>query len=215
MSKLLGHSIASSNRPEYEQSMLWSVALVAFWGSLRLSELLCEERFCFNEKYSLMTSDLFINKESIGIWLCSEKIASEYGNVVEIWSFDSRPDLDPVCALSSFLERRSNIPSEETLPVFIWQDGSNLSKSQFNKILKELLSIFPEFANSSRDFWAGHSFRSGLPTLLQGLGFHEEEIKGWGRWKSMAYQAYLKDFSARRKTKEKLTHTFLDIFKSI
>ena len=92
MLKLLGHSIAASNKPEYEQSMLWTVALVAFWGTMRLSELLCENRFDFNEKCSLMISDLFLNKESIGIWLRSEKIASVYGNVIVIWNLPSRPD---------------------------------------------------------------------------------------------------------------------------
>ena len=189
--------------------------LVAFWGSFRISELLPEERYSFNEKDALMVSDLFLNKDSIGLWLRSEKVSSDYGNVIEIWKLDSRPDLDPVIALSAFLERRSNIPGGETLPVFIWQDGSNLTKGQFNAVLKDLLSMFPEFSTSTRDFWAGHSFRSGLPTLLQSLVFQEDEIKRWGRWKSMAYQAYLKDFSARRKTKEKLTQTFDEILKYI
>ena len=34
--KLLGHSIATSGRSDYEQSLLWLVCLVAFWGSFRI-----------------------------------------------------------------------------------------------------------------------------------------------------------------------------------
>ena len=33
---LIGHSIAASVKSEYEQSLLWSVSLCAFWGSFRM-----------------------------------------------------------------------------------------------------------------------------------------------------------------------------------
>ena len=33
--QLLGHAIASSGKTEFEQSLLWSVSLCAFWGSFR------------------------------------------------------------------------------------------------------------------------------------------------------------------------------------
>ena len=43
----------------------------------------------------------------------------------------------------------------------------------------------------------GHSFRSGLPTLLQSLGFSEDDIKAWGRWASAAFQLYARDVAKR------------------
>ena len=45
--------------------------------------------------------------------------------------------------------------------------------------------------------WTGHSFRSGLPTLLQSLGFSEEDIKAWGRWASSVFQLYARDITRR------------------
>ena len=45
--------------------------------------------------------------------------------------------------------------------------------------------------------WTGHSFRAGLPTLLQSLGFSEEQIKAWGRWSSSVFQTYAKDIDKR------------------
>ena len=33
--QLLGHAIASSGKSDFEQSLLWSVSLCAFWGSFR------------------------------------------------------------------------------------------------------------------------------------------------------------------------------------
>ena len=119
-------------------------------------------------------------------------------------------------ALENFLVRRSELGFDtENLPLFIHSDGSNLSKKEFNATLKELLSVFPELATSSIDYWAGHSFRAGLSTLLQGLGFSEAEIKSWGRWRSSAYLLYLKDMQARRNTKAKLTKTFADILRNL
>ena len=163
-----------------------------------------------------MPSDLQFEAESVGIWLRAEKVPSEFGNVVELWQLGEAPDLDPVVALRSYMKRRSDLfGSNNTLPVFIHEDGSNLSKSEFNKNLKTLLSQYPGLVDSSVDFWAGHSFRSGLSTLLQTLGFSEEEIKSWGRWRSSAYLRYLKDISARRKTKAKLVDTFHQILSNI
>ena len=102
-----------------------------------------------------------------------------------------------------------------SLPLFVHQDGSNLTKYEFNQTLKELLNMFPSLSTSSLDFWAGHSFMAGLSTILQKLGFTAEQIKAWGRWKSSAYLVYLKDMSARRATRAKLTTTFSEILASL
>jgi len=45
--------------------------------------------------------------------------------------------------------------------------------------------------------WTGHSFRAGLPTLLQSLGFSDAQIKAWGRWASSVFQTYAKDMDRR------------------
>ena len=213
--QMLGHAIAISVKSEFEKSLLWSVCLCAFWGSFRLSELLCTLRTQFNPNDSLMLSDLHIQDHSIGLWLRSEKVSNSLGNVVELWQLPDREDLDPVITLKSYLDRRSTVENSAHLPVFIHEDGSNLTLNEFNHELKELMNCYPEFAFSSRDFWAGHSFRSGLSTLLQSLGYNEDEIKVWGRWHSEAYMAYTKDMRARQKTYEKLTKTYGLILKKL
>ena len=181
----------------------------------RIGELLCEFRHGFNVKDSLMLSDIKLEVDSVSIWLRSEKVASDLGNVVEIWSLPEREDLDPVVALKSFLQRRSSLSSNIDAPVFTLEDGSNLTKTKFNEELKKLLGEFPELTESPLDSWTGHSFRSGLPTILQSLGFSEDEIKSWGRWKSAAYLSYLKDMTLRKKTRARLTTTFSQILKEL
>ena len=129
--------------------------------------------------------------------------------MVEIWSLPSHSELDPVVALKCFMDRRSSVCGDSnTVPVFIHEDGSNLTRIQFNEDLKSLLQQFPELTSSPLDSWTGHSFRAGLPTILQTLGFHEEDIKMFGRWKSAAYLKYLKDMTLRKQTHSKITSTF-------
>ena len=33
-----------------------------------------------------------------------------------------------------------------------------------------------------KDSLSGHSFRSGLATLMEAAGVSQEDIKAWGRW---------------------------------
>ena len=83
-----------------------------------------------------------------------------------------------------------------------------MSSNEFNSNLKSLLAMFAPLAQSHRDSWSGHSFRSGLSSMLEKLGFSEQQIKDWGRWKSDAYRRYLKDLSARRQVHARVTETF-------
>ena len=82
-----------------------------------------------------------------------------------------------------------------------------MSKIEFNEDLTKLLSIYPDL-DTNRDKWSGHSFRAGLSTILSVLGFSEDQIKSWGRWRSDAYLRYVKDERQRRETRAKLVTTF-------
>ena len=207
---LLQHSIATDTRwSQYGKSLRWSVILLGFWGSFRMGELISKEKFRFHESTSLLPTDIQFKEDCVSIWIRSPKVWSEGGDVVEVWSVQENPNLDPVAALSCFMKFRSGTFGEaEKKPVFIHEDGSLYSNTELNQDLKSLLSKFPSLTNSSREHWSGHSFRAGLATLLTSLGFSEEKIKSWGRWRSMAYMAYAQDMTMRRKTRMELSSLF-------
>ena len=203
-----GIAIHSSWSP-FEKSLRWSVMLLAWWGSFRMSELLCQERHKFDPASSLLPSDLQLKAECLAVWIRSPKVYSEGGDVVEVWRVEENPNLDPVTALSCFFEHRlSTLGAAGDRPVFSHEDGSLYTKSELNSDLKFLLSQYPELSSSGRESWSGHSFRSGLSTLLTSLGFTQDQIKAWGRWRSSAYLVYCQDQSMRRKTRASLTTTF-------
>ena len=103
---LLGHSISSKDSlSEYEKALLWSVCTNAWWGSLRLGEILPEFSSMFNTDSTLLGSDLkFSTDGSISFWLRNPKVwTSDTGSVVEVWPVPEKPEVDPVAALSRFM----------------------------------------------------------------------------------------------------------------
>ena len=181
---------------------------LAFWGGFRLGKLLLERRYEFDLMSCLLPSDIQFRGECVTLWLRNPKIGSRFGDLVELWKMEECKGIDGVSTLWHFLRRRKELFGEEdTLPVFVHEDGSNLTKEQMNKDLKKMLAIYPELAESRRDSWSGHSFRSGLSTMLQRLGFPKETIQAWGRWKLSAYLFYLKDRDARMEVRSNITDT--------
>ena len=98
--------------------------------------------------------------------------------------------------------------SDKSNPLFIHEDGRLLTSADMNRTLKRLMVYYPVLAQSKRDTWSGHSFRSGFSSMLEKLSFKEDDIKNWGRWQSSAYKCYLKDLTARRDVHYRVINTF-------
>ena len=214
---LLRSSIAAHpSWTPYEKSLRWSTMMLAYWGSFRMGELLSQEKQKFNPSTSLLPSDLQFKEDCLAVWIRSPKIWTQGGDIVEVWRVLENEDMDPVLAVSRFLQFRNETFGDlNDKPVFIHQDGSLYTKSELNKDLKDLLAQFPALSGSGRESWSGHSFRAGLATLLTSLGFSEEQVKKWGRWHSAAYMLYAQDLTMRRKTRAELTSVFGKMLSSL
>jgi len=90
-----------------------------------------------------------------------------------------------VSALLAWLVQRGN---NQTGPLFFFQSGAPLTRSSFVTRLKEALSE----VGIDPTKYAGHSFRSGTATAAAKIGLSDSAIKQLGRWKSAAYQRYIK-----------------------
>ena len=187
--RLLGHALTTSNLSDYMKSAIWAVALLAFWGALRIGEILCPLAGAFDEQSSLLMSDVSISQKVTKLWIRSPKKCSPTGDIIEIFPV---PDvtLDPIKAVVYFYEQRVKLHgSIGGTPFFIEEDGKCFTKRKFNKILVDL---FKPFLTDNRDKLTGHSFRSGLATLMEAAGMSDEDIKAWGRWSSEAFRRYCK-----------------------
>ena len=203
--RLLGHALATSKMSEYSKSAIWAVSLAAFWGSLRIGEVLGPLIRAFDPKSTLLLSDVGVSDKGLKFWIRSPKKCTPSGDVIELFHV---PDasLDPVKAISHYKELRGKIHGNEgSKPFFLEEDGRILTKQRFNKCLHDLLD---RFLKDERDKLTGHSFRSGLATLMEAAGFSEMDIKAWGRWSSEAFRKYCKENRPRDRI-FKMLHPFI------
>ena len=84
----------------------------------------------------------------------------------------------------SYLARRGYHPG----PLFLFEDGSPLSRSRLVSELRKALSSI----RLNCDVYAGHSFRIGAATTAASRGLEDSTMKLLGRWRSDAYQSYIR-----------------------
>ena len=177
--RLLGHSLSTSQASPYIKAMVWAVSLGAFWGSLRVGEILCPLSSSFDEKSSCLLSDLQFTDSGMKIWIRSPKIFSPQGDVVEIFEV-ARSSLDPVLAMKYYHKlRQEKHGGRKEAPLFVGEDGRPFTRQKFNTLLHQFLD---PYVQDDKDSLSGHSFRSGLATLMEAAGVSQEDIKAWGRW---------------------------------
>ena len=88
------------------------------------------------------------------------------------------------------LEKLTNPKQREKESVFKFKIGLLLTKTFFNKMMKNLLS--DNLGKNGNDF-SGHSFRAGIPAALAKHPklISDNHIMGWGRWGAPpSYLAY-------------------------
>ena len=91
----------------------------------------------------------------------------------------------PVKAVSKMMT--TNVHISQSSPFFINANGKPLTQRKFNAILKSLTKTIVKHGVIS-----GHSFRSGITSLLAKKGFSDSCLKKIGRWSSRAFKAYIK-----------------------
>lgn len=173
------------------------VALVAFWGTARLGELLSD-----NPKTQLPTwNDLEWAKDKsyVKIALYNAKTARP-GEVQVIYLRRQDSVLDPVSILEEWFAFKQRKQTDEIFSVQVNDKKRRLGKQA---TINYLRSIWNTRRSKNKQMLHGHSFRIGGASLRWNLGADREEVKKCGRWKSDAYQLYLRKFSNKELMKTK------------
>lgn len=90
----------------------------------------------------------------------------------------------PVSAVLAYLAMRPSMPG----PLFLFQDGTPLSRIKLVSHLKEALSRL----GLSTANYSGHSFRIGAATTAAKAGLSDSFIQTLGRWRSSAFMTYIR-----------------------
>lgn len=110
----------------------------------------------------------------ISVRLKSSKDSREQtkGIIIEVYGNDT--EFDPISAYRRYLEltKRASLTSA----AFRTEQGWCYTHSEFNKDIKTLLEEFFPYGHIT-----GHSFRSGMASLLATAGYDDDRIQAIGR----------------------------------
>ena len=192
--------LGASSRNLEDKRMIWAASVIAFSAGLRGGEFLCKQAMFFDPDTALRNKDLKLDTINIAgeeTNILKLKLRGEKQNRTgEATICDVYPSNSSICPIRAYTKwQDATQTSSPDLPAFRFSDGSNMTVSAFNKILKE---IFSPITRNYKGKISSHSFRIGLASMLGTLGFADEEVMSAGRWSSRAYQAYLKLPRTRR-----------------
>ena len=171
----------------WDHIMLWASATLCFFGFFRSGEITVPSQSSFDRDVHLSFGDVSVdNQESprqLRVHLKASK-TDPFRAGVDVFVGATGNDLCPVSAVLSFLVVRGAAPG----PLFKFQDGTPLTRARLVVEVQKAL----EAAGVDHRRYTGHSFRSGAATTAARRGIEETTIKMLGRWKSNAFQLYIK-----------------------
>ncbi len=167
--------------------MLWAVASLCFFGFLRSGEVTIPTDTSFDKAVHLTFEDFAVDNlkdpTMVRARLKSSK-TDPFRKGVDIVVGRTGNRICPVAAMLGYLRARGAGPG----PLFRFKEGKPLTKPRFVSQVRETLQARGIDGSS----YSGHSFRSGAATTAARAGVEDSTIKMLGRWKSDAYQLYIK-----------------------
>ena len=167
--------------------MLWAAFLTCFFGFMRSGEICSDSALPLDPAAGLSVNDLLVDNLEDPRWIrirLRKSKTDPFSEGANIFIPRTNDDLCPVAALLAWLVRRGNSSG----PLFRFASGANLTRDTFVRNLREVIQASGLDPHS----FSGHSFRSGAATVASSQGISDANLKLLGRWKSNAYQRYIK-----------------------
>ena len=201
--KILGHEIACTNWAHDSKLVVWAAALVGFFGSFRMGEILPNPPF--NADDTLLWSDVkFVSNDHILFHVKHPKSRSSQGDFIDIFTVTGLG----VCPVTTLRKLHLSISAHPDTPVFQFANGTPLTCKKFNETLSLLLT--PHIGIHAKQITC-HSFRAGIPSALARFPSiaNLTDIKGWARWNGNDHFRYTRlKVDERRYTFSKIMHIF-------
>lgn len=173
----------------FDNIMVWAACCTCYFGFLRSGEICAPPggRDRFDPTTHLCLADISVDSHS-NTSVVSVKIKASktdpfrLGNTVFLGATGTR--LCPVNAILAYTAVRGNNPG----PLFYFHDKSLLTRDRLVNFVRTGL----QKAGLNPEAYAGHSFRIGAATTAHAHGIDDSTIMTLGRWKSNAYQRYVR-----------------------
>ncbi|KAJ3716895.1 hypothetical protein C8R42DRAFT_545243, partial [Lentinula raphanica] len=171
---------------------IWAMATAAFWGMMRFGEVAVKSRSCFDVDKHLRRVDAIVGHDLDGVeYIKLELRHAKTAKPGEIQSIFLTGDsgLSPIRALRNLARV---VPAGSSDPLFSWRDkDKNIRPMTKAKALGRINEILQAHG------WGttfGHSFRIGGASYYLAQKIDPEIVRLAGRWKSMAYETYIRAF---------------------
>ena len=169
------HRAWSSTPPDFDTIMLWAAFSLGFFGFFRSGEITCPSVEAF-EPHMLSPPDIAVDSHvspsRMSVHLKRSK-TDPFGAGLTVQLGRTGDTLCPVAAVLAYLAVRPPSPG----PLFIFQDGSALSRPRLVQSLRRALTL----AGIDASGYSGHSFRIGAATAAAKAGLPDSLIKTLGR----------------------------------
>ena len=170
----------------FDRSMLWAAFCLGFFGFMRSGEFTTSPSHRLDE-CTLSVTDVSVdsrqNPQVLTVLLRRSK-TDQHGNGTHLHLGRTGTSLCPVSAVLAYLAIRPSSPG----PLFVFQDGTPLTRTQLVSHLKEAFSCIGETTAN----YSGHSFRIGAATTAARAGLSDSFIQTLGRWRSSAFTTYIR-----------------------
>ena len=167
--------------------MLWAAATLCFFGFLRSGEITVPCDSAFDPATHLTFQDLSVDSlQSPSMLKVNIKVSKTdpFRTGVQVVVGKVEGPLCPVSATLRYLVARGRRDG----PLFRFVDGRPLTRS---RLVNQVRQALQEGGINSTPY-LGHSFRIGAATTAAREGIGDATIKMLGRWRSNAYQLYIK-----------------------
>ena len=177
-----------SRADKWNGTMLWAASTLCFFGFFRSGEITVGgSEASFDSGVHLTFNDVTVdsleNPQMLKVRLKASK-TDPFRVGIDIYVGRTKNDLCPVAAVLAYMALRGQGPG----PLFTFKDGKPLTRARLVAEVKQALAT----AGVDCSHYSGHSFRSGAATTAARQGIGDATIKMLGRWKSNAYQLYVK-----------------------
>lgn len=179
--------LLSQQPSSYDNIMLWATCCMAFFGFLRVSEFTVPNQGDYDESTHLSLNDISIDNR------CNPRLVKVHIKQAKTDPFRQGVDIylgatdNPICPVSGILPYLA-VRGTQPGPLFITNDGKYLTRLLFSTRIDALL----ESLHVDTSQYNTHSFRIGAATTAAQAHIPETHIKTLGRWRSDAYQRYIK-----------------------
>lgn len=178
----------------HNRAMLWCAITFAFFGLLRVSEMVSKTQSSFDKEKTLLYNDVKICKQHVKIHLKSSK-TDQYSSGADVVLAKNKTAL---CPHRAALKYADHVLSRKG-PFFTYENGKFLTNRSFNKFIR---SILP---STNAGSYSSHSLRIGAATEAARRGYPKYVIQQIGRWRSSSFKKYIKFNKS----------TYIDISKSL